>query len=162
MEVLIKITYLFIVLTVGTYLYYWSSNFKKLGASTMKELNEEEENKEDLFNESETKMLNYFGTTMFIIIGVLIWTILGITVGKIAADITDKNFLKWLVYFLMYFIFLRFPFGVGNKMVKRSYSFNRLPEKFIFFIVIIASYILSICSYDKLPQLLKWHLYYLN
>ncbi len=162
MEFLIRVGYLVVSLTVGIYVYYWSSTFKKLGSSTMDELNEGDEEEDDMVDESEMKGINYFGTGVFIIIGVIVWTLLGVTIGRIALEITENKLLKWLVYFFMYFFFLRFPFGVANKMVKRSYGFKVFPEKIIFAIVMIASYILSICCYEKLPEALKWHLKFLN
>jgi len=158
MILLIKIGYIAASVIVGGYIYVWSSTFKKLGSSTMEEFNEGEEEEEELLSESETKMTNYIGTSVFVLLGIIIWILQGVTVGKIASDITDNNLLKWPVYFFMYFIFLRFPFGVTNKMVKRSYDFESLPEKIVFVIVMIAAYIISICCYESLPDFLKWHM----
>ncbi len=162
MEILIIIAYLFISLTVGIYLYYWSSLFKKIGSSTAEELNEGKEIDEYHINESEAKGYNYFGAIVFVVLGITIWSLLGITIGKIASNITNHGILKWTVYVLMYFIFLRFPFGVGNKMVKRSYDFKHFPEKIFFSLTMIVSYIVSICCFDSLPQFMKWHLVFLN
>ena len=158
MGLLIKSGYLIASIVIGIYLYYWSSNFKKMGDSTTAELNEDEEASEELVDEKETKFINYFGTFAFIIIGTIIWTHLGMTAGKIASDLSENSIIRWIGYVLIYFIFLRFPFGVGNKMVKRSYEFERFPEKIIFVIVMILSFALSICCYDSFPQFLKWHL----
>lgn len=158
---LIKIGYLVGTIGIGLMLYYWSSTFKKLGDATIEELNEEEE-EEDLVDESESKLINYLGTGMFILTGFFIWAYLGTTVGKIASELTDHFILKWLGYFMMYFVFLRFPFGVGNKMVKRSYDFQQFPEKIIFSITMILFFVLAICCFDYIPNLFKWHLMYLN
>lgn len=160
MDILIRTVYIIASTLVGLYLYHWSSTFKKIGTSTIDEFNEDEELEEEMTNESEAKVLNYFGTITFIILGVIIWTLLGIAIGKIASDITQHRVLKWLVYFFMYFIFLRIPFGIGNKMVKKRYDFDRLPERLIFFLFMMTFYILSICCYDNLPQVLKWHVEY--
>ena len=161
MEILIKIGYILGSLFLGIYVYFWSSTFKKLGLSTREELNEGEEIPEEMVDELETKWINYFGTTVFILIGIIIWTLIGITIGRITSQITDQPILKWIAYFLMYFIFLRIPFGVGNKMVIKSYDLEFLPEKIIFAIFMVVAYVWSICCYDSLPSFLKWHLCFL-
>ena len=144
---------------MGVYLYYWTSIFKKLGTSSIKELNEEEE--EELVDESQAKFVNYFGSAIFITLGLIIWTLLGVTVGKISGEITDHYILRWFVYFAMFFLFLRMPFSIGNKMVKNSYDFEKLPEAFVFFTVMLTAYVFSICCFDALPRFLKWHLYFM-
>jgi len=161
METILGIGYLFILSTIGLYLYNWSSIFKKIGSSTIYEINEGE-SEEDFANESEAKLVNKFGTITFLFIGIAIWTLLGIAVGKIASGMTEINVLRWFLYVLLYFVFLRLPFGAGNKMVKKSFNFERFPEKIIFSIFMILSYILSICCYEIIPQFLKWHLFFLN
>ncbi len=162
MDFLIRTSYLVGSIIIVVYVYYWSSAFKKLGASTIDELNEEEEDEIDLVDASEAKFINYFGTITFLVIGTVIWTLLGLTVGKIAGDIIKPSMLQWLDYFLMYFLFLRLPFGVGNKMVKSSYDFKNFPEKLPFALAMILAYVFSICCYESLPGILKWHLIYLN
>jgi len=158
---LIKSIYILASLSIGVYLYYWSSVFKKIGSSTLKELNEDE-NGDDLVNESETKAINYFGIIVFILIGITIWSFIGVTIGRIASIITLNVFLKWIVYVLMFFVFLRFPFGFANKMVKKSHDFEHFPEKIFFSFTMIVSYILSICCFESIPNFLKFHLGYLN
>ncbi|MEM7102426.1 MAG: hypothetical protein AAF502_04775 [Bacteroidota bacterium] len=162
MAFFIQLSYLLALLTIGTYIYFWSSTFKKLGSSTVEELNEGEEKVEDLVNEGEARMINYFGSSVFLLIGSLIWVHLGIAIGQFALDISDNRIVRYFGYFFMYFIFLKFPFGVGNKMVKRSYDFKHFPEKIWFALLMIASYIFSICCYDMIPSFLKWHLSLLN
>lgn len=161
MELLIKLGYLVGTITIGLFLYYWTSSFKKLGESSLEEMNEGEEDK-GILTESEGKQINKVGTTVFVILGVIIWAVFSITIGKIASSMTDHSILKWVSYVGVYFIFLRFPFGVGNRMVKNSYDFEQFPEKIIFSITMICFYVLSICCYDYIPNLLKWHLVYLN
>ena len=156
MAILIKTIYLLIATTISLYLYYWSSTFKKLGDATLEELNEGDEKKEDLVDKTETKWINRFSTLLFVLIGVFVWSFIAITVGKIASDITNHWIGKYPVYFFMYFIFLRFPFRVANKMVKKAYDFSHFHEKIIFAFVMILSYVLAICCYDRLPGFYKW------
>lgn len=162
MEIIIKLGYLFGTIIVGLFLYYWSSSFKKLGEFSLEEMNEGEMKESEILNESEGKLINKLGTITFIILGFFIWTYFSITIGKIASDITNHFILKWFCYIFIYFIFLRIPFGVGNKMVKNSYDFERFPEKNIFSVTMICFYVLSICCYDWIPKLFKWHLVFLN
>lgn len=161
MDFLIKTGYIIASIIIGLFCYYWSSSFKKIGILSTHQLNKGDLKGQKPVNEFEVKIINYFGTITFLIIGTIIWLLLGITIGKIASDITGHKILKWVVYVLMYFLCLRFPFGVGNKMVKRSYDFKRFQEKILFSFVMITSYIISICCFEKLPAILKWHLKYL-
>lgn len=162
MNYIITIGYLTIPTTIGLAIYFWSSTFKQLGSMSQEELNEDDEYEEDSVSENEAKFVNTFGDFVFVTIGVIIWTLLGITIGRTIAHLAPSGFLKWVIYFFGYFIFLRFPFGVGNKMVKRSYSFESFPEKIFFSLAMIASFIVSICCYEILPNFLKWHMQFLN
>jgi len=158
MEYLIHLGYLFVSSALGLTIYYWSSIFKKIGSMSADEFNEDEEKDDEQVDEKETKILNYVGLCIFIILGVFIWSILGVTAGRISSLIVPDNFVKWIIYFVMYFIFLRIPFGVANKMVKQSFDFKVVPEKILFSVVMMVNYILSICCYDLIPSILKWHL----
>ncbi len=126
------------------------------------ELNEDEDSESEKVNARESKVINYFGLIAFVLIGIFVWSILGITIGRVSSLLSPDNFWKWILYFFMYFIFLRFPFGVGNKMVKRAYDFETFNEKVIFSVAMIASYILALCCYDSIPNLLTSHLYFLD
>ena len=161
-DVLIRIGYIIGVIVRGISIYYWSSTFKKMGDSSIEEINEDEEHEDDMLNDSEAKLLKYFSTSFFILIGFFVWAYIGTTIGKITSDITNHKLLKWICYFFMYFIFLRLPFGVGSRMVKKAFDFESFHEKIIFAITMIAFYILSICCFDIIPNLFKWHLFYLN
>ena len=161
MKFLIEIAYLFGSLAIGIYVYYWSSTFKKIGESTIEEMNDDGI-EEERVDESEAKFVNYFGSISFSIIGIIIWSILGITIGKVASEITDIKILKWIAYILFYFFFLRFPFGVGNRLIKKAYDFSKFPEKNLFAIIMLVSYIASICCYEFIPKIMKWHLVFLN
>lgn len=157
-HILIKIGYLLGTIIIGLALYYWSATFKKISELSPKEINKDEE---DHLDESESTVVNRIGTAMFILTGFFIWAHMGTTIGKIAADISNHAILKWIYYFFMYFIFLRFPFGFGNKMIKRRYDFKRFSEKIIFSITMIVFYISAICCFDMIPKIFKWHLIYL-
>jgi len=160
MELILEIAYLILFTLVMTYLYYLSSVFLKLGTSTVEEMNEGEE--EDLVDEKDSLVINYIGATAFILAGMLIWALMATTAGKVASGITEHNFLKWVVYILIYFLFLRIPFGVGSRLVQQSFRFKAVPEKILFSIAMLVFYILAICCYENLPDILKWHLTYFN
>ena len=161
MTFLIKTAYIIGSTTIGLATYYWSSTFKKMGEASTEELNEDEHEEGDKVSESEAVWINHFGNIAFTLIGSLVWAYMAVTIGKIASDVTNHFILKWFVYFFMYFLFLRFPFGVSKKMVKRSYDFKDFPEVILFSLVMIVFYILSIYCYNALPGFLKWHLVFL-
>jgi len=125
------------------------------------ELNEDDQVETDKVSSKEAKALNIASHMLFIFIGVLIWSLLGITIGKVASTLAPTNYLKWPVYFLVYFIFLRIPFGFGNKMMQRSYKFTEFKERPLFSIVMIASFMMSICCYEIIPNILKFQMQWL-
>ncbi|MFK7983454.1 MAG: hypothetical protein AB8G86_25965 [Saprospiraceae bacterium] len=128
-----------------------------VGDATMEELNEDETNPQELINEKETDTLNHFGTFLFIITGVLIWTFIGLFVGKIADDLTDHFLLKYLSYFLVYFFFLRLPFGVLNKLIIKTHEFPHFPEKNIFALTMLVFYVVGVLLADKMPHFSEWY-----
>jgi len=162
MKIIIYVLYLIAPTVIGLTIYYWSSTFKALAITSDEEFNEDEVLENDRVSLKEAKTINFASHIIFIIIGVFLWCTMGITIGRIASIIAPNNFLKLLVYFLTYFVFLRFPFGIGNKMVKRRFDLEELHEKTIFAISMVASFIMSICCYDSIPQFLKWQLYFVS
>ncbi len=159
---LIKTAYLLGSLTIGLYLYFWSGPFKVVGESTMDELNNDGFDQDKLLDKSDVRQVKQIGNVLFIVLGFLIWAYLGTTVGKIASDLSDNNFLRWLAYFFMYFIFLRFPFAVVTKILKKIYELRAQGETTFFAITMIAFYVWAIVNYDTIPYLFKWHLVFLN
>ncbi len=158
MTIFFKILDLLLITIPVLLLYTWSGVFKNMAISTLYELNEDEENEKDILDEKEGRILNYVGMFLFLSIGILLWSLQAIAVGKVARELALYAIPAWLCYILMYFFFLRFPFGIGNKSVKRSYDIEAIPEKIPFFLVIMVFYILAICCYDSLPEFMKWHL----
>ena len=157
MSVLLALLYLIIGVTISCFLYFWSATFKVVGDATMDELNEDEDNPIDLVNEKETRIINHFGTLVFIILGVIIWTFMGLLTGKIANDLTDHFLLKWLSYVIIYFCFLRIPFGVINKTIKKTQQFEFFPEKGIFALTMIVFYVVGLLLADKTPHFSEWY-----
>ncbi len=162
MDILLKFFDLILITIAVLIAYHLSAVFKKMGTSTIDEINEDEENEEDMLNEKESRVLNYIGIFLFLLVGVVLWSLQAIAVGKVAREITGYAIPAWLCFLLMYFFFIRFPFGMGNKSVKRSFNFQAAPEKILFFLVIMTFYILAICCYDSLPGFMKWHLHILT
>ena len=107
-------------------------------------------------------MIKWFNGAAFLLLGMLIWSVLGLTVGKVVDLAAPLGWMKWLVYILMYFILLRFPFGVFNGVIKENHEFDFFPEKFLFSLMTIVFYIRAIFFYDSIPYFMKWHLALLN
>jgi len=158
MTIFFKILDLLLITLPVLVLYTWSGGFKKMAVSTVDELNEDEEHEEDIVNEKEGRILNYIGMFLFSSIGIILWSLQAIAVGKVARELAVYAVPAWLCYILMYFFFLRFPFGMGNKSLKRSFDVNGMPEKLLFVLAIFTFYILAICCYESLPGFMKWHL----
>lgn len=153
---------LLIILALGGFLYIRSAIFKKMGELSIIKINEGEDKPEEKVNEADIRVINKVGIIAFLLVGALIWILLGIGVGKVTTGITDNNILKWLTYLAFYFIFLRFPFGVANRTIKRIYEFKAFPEKVLFAIVMIAGFFLGIYYFDSLPWILKFHMIFIN
>ncbi len=162
MQILISIGYLLLSIILGIHLYVVSAVFKKVASFSREALNEEELYEKDKVSEKEAKTINYFSMFLFVLLGVLIWTFLGITVGRVALEIPWTNKIMWLIYFLMYFVFLRIPFGMGNKMIKKSFGFEKFREQIFFFLAMVISFVLTIHFYESFPLFLKWHLFLLD
>lgn len=156
MSILIACLYLTIGVLVSCFLYFWSATFKVIGDASMEEINEDENNPEELVDERDTKIINHFGTFVFIILGVLIWTFMGLLTGKIANDLTDHFILKWISYAVIYFLFLRLPFGVINKTIKKAQEFEFFPEKSIFALIMIVFYVVGVLLAHKMPHFSEW------
>lgn len=158
MTIFFKILDLLLITIPVLVLYTWSGGFKNMAISTLDELNEDEEQEEDILDEKEGRILNYIGMFLFVPIGILLWSLQAIAVGKVAGELAAYAIPAWLCYVLMYFFFIRLPFGIGNKSVKRSFDVEIVREKILFFLVMMIFYILAICCYDSLPGFMKWHL----
>jgi len=154
MSVLIAILTLIIAPIVSIYLYYYSSFFKVIGSASIDEINEDEP-LEEHFSEREGRYLRIISIGLFLLIGTIIWGQLAIIIGKIATEITENTVLKIITAFIFYFVFLRIPFGTGNRMIKRDLDDKPFLEKIAFAFTMIVCYILAVCCFDSLPNFIK-------
>lgn len=161
MGFIIKTTYLIGTLIIGGKLYIWFGGFKGVSELNAEQVNEDRPEEERLRPE-DVKGVNKFGLAVFVIFSTLIWAIIGLTMGRIASEITYHKVFSWLMYVLVYFIFLRLPLAVLSRMLIEYYEIEKMPEKAMFVIVSLACYILGISSYEAIPFLFKWHLYFLE
>ena len=161
MTFIIKSIYVVSTLLIGGYAYHWFGTFKRLSEFTCDEFNEDWDD-EKAICESQALTARNFSYTIFVVSGLVIWAFVGTTMGKIAADITHHNILKWVAYFAAYMLLVRLPVGVTSKAILHLYEIKRMPEKGLFAIVALTFYLLGIFCYDYLPGILKWHLYFLN
>ena len=136
MEIFIKIAFLSGTVLLGIYLFYLSAMFKPKKVDNGR------------FS---------IGSILFLLFGTLIWSILGTTIGRIASEFGGESIFRWFVYFILYFVFLRLPFGTVNRMIQKSYGHDLMPGKIVFSICMITFFILAICCFDKIPIFLKWH-----
>lgn len=118
----------------------------------------EEEFPDEIVTEKEASILARFCQWAFILLGILIWSVLGISVGRIAYLFQPSDLMKLLAYFLIYFLFLRIPFGTTNKIIMKTYEHDTMPDKIVFAIVMILGFIIGINFYESVPDLMKWHL----
>lgn len=168
MNVLLQIGYIVGSLGLGIYAYIWVSTFKEISEftdedwnKTIEEVNESGKGVEGL-SKSQKATMRFVNKGIFLVFGCLIWTLTAVTMGKIASDITMHPIWKWFVHLGMYFLLLRIPFGVANRIVKSFNPSKKFPEEVLFVIFMIAFYILSIYYYEALPSFLKWHLVFLS
>lgn len=161
MGFIIKTAYLIGTLIIGGKLYIWFGGFKGVSELNIEQVNEDRPEEERLEAE-DVKGVNKFGLAVFVVFSTLIWAIIGLTMGRIASEITYHKVFSWLMYVLVYFIFLRLPLAVLSRMLIEYYEIEKMPEKAMFVIVSLACYILGISSYEAIPFLFKWHLYFLE
>ncbi|MEM6321390.1 MAG: hypothetical protein AAF960_27280 [Bacteroidota bacterium] len=156
MNFLVALAYLVPVTICCCYAYLLFGAFKVAGDASMDVLNEDESNKDNLVDEQETVIINYSGTFIFIILGTLVWTFMGLFVGKIAGDLTTHPVWKYFSYLFLYFLFLRLPFGIVNRSIKKSYEFDFFPEKFMLALVMIIFFIVGILFRDSVSHFSNW------
>ena len=84
---------------------------------------------------------------------------MGITAGRIAFLFNFSEFYKLVLYFLVYFIFLRIPFGVANRTIEKSYEVKVMPEKLVIVISMILGYFIGINTFESLPKFLTYHFF---
>lgn len=168
MTLLIQIIYIIASLGIGIYAYLWIATFKEISEFTDEDWNknveEVNESGRDVgyLNKSQKAAMKYVNKGIFLVLGCLIWTLIAVTMGKIASNLTMHPIWKWFVHLGIYFLLLRTPFGVANKILKSLHPLKKFPEEVLFVLFMIAFYILSIYYYEALPSFLKWHLVFLS
>jgi len=169
MVVVVQFVVLISTILIGSILYYYCGIFKKVGSTSIEEMNEselfvsnegilEEEFPKEIINENEANIINKVGRILFFILSNVLWILMGITAGRIAYLLSPPEFYKLIVYLLVYFFFLRIPFGILNKTIERSYEIKVMPDKLVIAIMMILSYVIGINGFDEIPKLLIWHL----
>ncbi len=154
------------VIIIGSIVYYYSGVLKILSSATVEELNDselsiteegelQEEFPEEIISPNEAKTMNYIATILFITIGSITWISVGVICGNVAYLCSPSEVFKLLVYFLIYILLLRFPFGVVNKTIQKTYELEIIPEKIIFAMLMITSYLYGINFFDSMPSFIK-------
>ena len=144
-----------------------------MGSTSLEEMNDSEmlitdqgvlqENfPDELVTASEANFIHIAGRVGFVILGSMIWIIMGLTTGYMALSLKPSDLMKLIVYFLVYFFFLRIPMGMANKTIEKSYGIKVMPEKLVFTILMVASYIVGINYFDTIPSFMKLHLQFLD
>lgn len=157
---------LFATILIGNFIYFKIAVFKKVSVTTIDEINAselsvskegalEEKLPEEIVNEKEASQIRRIANILFIFFGVLVWHFMSLTTGRIAYLLQPSDLFKIIVYFFIYFLFLRIPFGTINRTIMKSYELKIMPEKIIFALVMIVSYILGIVAYSIVPSYLK-------
>ena len=170
MKLFFLIATLLITIIVGNILYYFSAIFKKVGSTSIEEINApdfvvsdvgelEEIPPTELATVKEVSILNTISKILFLISANLLWLIMGITAGRIAFLFNFSEFYKLVLYFLVYFIFLRIPFGVANRTIEKSYEVKVMPEKLVIVISMILGYFIGINTFESLPKFLTYHFF---
>lgn len=131
------------ILAVISY-YYIAGFFRMQATATLEEINEDSESETENLNEKEAKMYRLFSLSAFMFLGNLIWGGLGMYTGKLAHDLSPASFWKFFFYFIVYFICLRIPFGLSNRMIKHAVNKKIIREKIVFSILMIMMFILGI------------------
>ncbi len=160
MESLLLILIFPLSLIVGYWIYFNSMPFKGMSIITEEELDSFGEFEG---NEDEKRFARQFihqvGFIIFLILATLSCLYLGITVGRYASFITDHYIAKWFVWFLMYVLFLRFPFNILTKMAITKLRLEELlTEKLFFTLIMIFGFFLAIYNFSAIPYIFKWHL----
>lgn len=169
MKIILILSTLFGTIIIGCILYFFSGIFKKIGVTDVEEMNAsemavtedgvlEENFPDELMTTKEATAVNVAGRLLFLIAGSLIWIFIGLTVGQIAFLMRPSDLMAILFYFFIYIFCLRFPFGVVNKTIKKTYEVDLMPEKLVFVILLILSYIIGINNYKNMPEFLSWQL----
>lgn len=163
----------FTTILIGNILYFFAGILKKIGVTSLEEMNEGElvvtpkgilaENPPDeILNPEEASSINLFGRILFALTASVLWLYLGLTAGFSACLLKPSTLWKLIVYFLIYFIFLRIPFGITNKTIEKTYEIKVMPEKLLFAFAMIVGFIIGINYYYDIPNFLKWQFDYLT
>ncbi|MEZ4887234.1 MAG: hypothetical protein R3E32_21055 [Chitinophagales bacterium] len=143
MTIFINVAHIIITIGISAYFYTWLATFKELSEFSDKDWDEtvgeinQSGRKIEQMSASQKNVMKYVNKAVFIIVGCLVWVFMVVTIGKIASSLTEHYIAKWLVYIGMYFLFLRIPFGVINRVVHSIHEFKEFPEKVLFSILMI-------------------------
>lgn len=139
-------------------IYYYLGPIKKVSQQSQLDFAIDADEPDDILSHEETTFVNNASTYIFIAIGILLWSYVGITIAKLALYLCNYISYNWLIYILIYFILLRIPFGVINRIINKSYELENNLGKTSFALVLVLCYVLTIIFYDWLPYFLQWPL----
>ena len=97
-----------------------------------------------------TTWMNRIGALVFTLVGIYLWSVLAIVSARLVSLLSIGLVWKVLVYILVYFGCLRFPFGVAHKSLKRIADLDRIPNQTPFALTMIAAFFLSVFAFEYL------------
>lgn len=155
--ILLKLLNVLVVLTVGLFLYHFFGMLKYVSFQTDEGLLPEFASKKPI----QINSLRAYMRFTFVIVGTLVWIMLGISAGSFAAHFGLIGIAQWLIFVACYFLLLRFPFGILNRMIQSDLEAKKFPEFIVFWATFMSMYAMAIYYYGQLPRFLTWYLYWM-
>jgi len=157
-HIILSVSIYIVLFLLLSYLYIQVSVLKRISTTTFEEFFEIDLENSIHVGQAALSSSRRVVQAVYLLIGSYLWTVISVSAGYIVGDALNQLSIHPLWAIIPYFLFLRFPFGVVQKIIQKKYDLDVINEKIVFSLLMITTFIIMLNRPNLIPSIFTWPL----